>query len=179
MTKNVFISISCPDRVGLIAAVTGRLFDLGANLGDTAFAVLGGAAELTTIIEIAEETNLSAIKGELSGLAQLSEGEVVVAPFLLTPVHGPSAQATHRIAIGGGDRPGLVARLSEVFFDFEANIVRLHAEKRLKGNETQYAVMIDACIPTDVTDRCLATVDNTAGGLGLTCTWEELPTANS
>jgi len=175
MTKNVFISMRCSDRVGLIAAVTGRLFDLGANLGDTAFAVCGGAAELTTIIEIADDTDLAGIKNELLSLPQLSEAEVVVAPFLLTPAHGPSAQATHRIAIGGGDRPGLVARLSEVFFDFEANIVLLHAEKHLTELDTQYAVMIDAFIPADVADRCLATVDNTAGGLGLTCTWDELP----
>jgi glycine cleavage system transcriptional repressor len=175
MTKNVFISISCPDRVGLIAAVTGRLFDLGANLGDTVFAVLGGAAELTTIIEIADNSDLADIKNELSSLPELFEAQVVVAPFPFSPVHGPSAQATHRISIGGGDRPGLVARLSEVFFDFDANIVRLYAEKRLTNQQTHYAVTIDAFIPADVTDRCLATVDNTAGGLGLTCTWEDLP----
>ena len=38
----VLVSVFCPDRTGLIAAIAGRLFDLGANLGDTSFTVLGG-----------------------------------------------------------------------------------------------------------------------------------------
>ena len=41
MTDYALVSIFCPDREGLVAAVTRRLFDLGINLGDTAFSVLG------------------------------------------------------------------------------------------------------------------------------------------
>ena len=43
------ISILCEDHAGLIADVTGRLYDLGINLGDTTFAVLGGGAKLTLV----------------------------------------------------------------------------------------------------------------------------------
>ena len=39
--STALISIICEDRPGLIAAVTGLLFDLEINLADTTFAVLG------------------------------------------------------------------------------------------------------------------------------------------
>ena len=51
MSTTVLVSIIGPDRVGLVSAVTSRLFDLGADLGDTSFAVLGGGAEFTAICE--------------------------------------------------------------------------------------------------------------------------------
>ena len=37
MTKTALISVLCPDRVGVVAAMTGQIFDLGGNLGDTKF----------------------------------------------------------------------------------------------------------------------------------------------
>src|SRR5262245_7561107 len=49
MAKSALVSVICEDRTGLIAAITGRMFDLGINLGDTTFAVLGTGAEFTTL----------------------------------------------------------------------------------------------------------------------------------
>ena len=37
MAYNTLITITAADRVGLVSAITARLFDLGANLGTTAF----------------------------------------------------------------------------------------------------------------------------------------------
>jgi predicted amino acid-binding ACT domain protein len=88
--------------------------------------------------------------------------------------NGPSGRVTHRITVSGGDRPGLIARLSEVFVEFKANIVRLNAERIVATDATQYAVIIAVSIPEENVRSCLATVANTAGGLGLNCEWEEL-----
>lgn len=44
-----YVSMTGPDRVGLISAVTARLFDLGANLADTNFAVLGTGFEFNAV----------------------------------------------------------------------------------------------------------------------------------
>jgi len=174
MTTTALISIHCPDRVGLIAAITGRLFDLGCNLADTTFAVLGSGAEFTAVVEVPESVALGVIESELAELPELVAGRVRVAPFTLEPTHGPSGHVTHRITVSGGDRPGLVARLSEVFGEFGANIVRLNAEKIPGKAGFEYAVIVSVSIPADSARVCLATVANTAGGLGLSCDWEEL-----
>jgi len=174
MTVNSLVSISCPDRVGIVSATTGRLFELGVNLGDTTFAVLGEAAEFTSVVEIPSETTPEVIEAALRMLPELQDAEITVSPFTLPAVHGPLGQTNYRITVTGGDRPGLIARLSEVFVEFKANIVRLNAERIVASGATQYAVIIAVYIPEENARSCLATVANTAGNLGLSCEWEQV-----
>jgi glycine cleavage system transcriptional repressor len=174
MTTNVFVSISCADRVGLIAAISGCLFDLGGNLGDTTFAVLGGAADFDSVVELPEGADPRHVEKVLRSLPELADAKVSVKAFTLSPIHAESAQVTHRITVSGGDRPGLVARLSEVFVEFGANIVRLNAERIPSSAGTVYGVIIAVHIPAQAAASCLATVANTAGSLALTCHWEEM-----
>lgn len=174
MTTTVFVSISCADRLGLVAAVSGCLFDLGGNLGDTTFAVLGGGAEFNSVVEFSEQIDPSQVEQTLRALAELADASVSVQPFTFSPVHDASARVTHRITVSGGDRPGLVARLSEVFVEFGVNIVRLNAERIPSAAGTVYGVIVAVHMPRQAADSCLATVANTAGSLGLTCHWETM-----
>lgn len=169
MTKNLLVSVICKDRVGLVAALTGRLFDLGGNLADTTFAVLGEGCEFTTVAEFADDTDAQAVERELSGLDDLAGAEVSVTPFALGTVHGPLGRLTHRVVVSGGDRPGLIARLSELFGEFGANIVRLNSERIPGQGGDDYVVTFGVSIPEAAAQTCLATVDNTAGELGLKC----------
>jgi glycine cleavage system transcriptional repressor len=169
MSRTALISIICEDRIGLVAAVTGRLYDLGINLGDTTFAVLGGAAEFTTVAELPDHQSLGGVEAELSGLPALKGAKISVAPFSYRAQHGDTAHITHRIEIEGEDSPGLVARLSEVFVGFGANIVRLNSERVSGGSGARYITRIAAWIPPEKAKACLATVANTAGELRLTC----------
>lgn len=79
-----------------------------------------------------------------------------------------------RIAISCPDRPGLVARLTEAFSDYGANIVRMDCERVSGGSAEDYIVRIEAWIPEDRADTCLAAVDNTAQSLGLTYSAESV-----
>jgi glycine cleavage system transcriptional repressor len=169
MSDAAIVSILCPDRTGLIAAVAGRLYDLGVNLGDTTFAVLGGGAEFTSVCELPKGVSPQSVEDDLKGLAQLAGGKVTVAAFSLPEVHGPSAQVTHRIEIAGRDMPGLVARLAEAFNEFGANIVRLNSERIPGTGGARYVTRISAWIPEIKTEACLATVANTAAQMNLTC----------
>ena len=174
MAATGLISVLCPDRIGLVAAIASRLFDLGGNLADTTFAVLGGGAEFTAVCEFPEGVALETVEAELCGLPELKDADVTVSSFDLAPVHGPSGQITHRITVSGGDRPGLIARLCEVFVQFKANIVRLNAERIPGPGNDQYVVNMAVWIPEASARSCLATVANTAGELGLSCHWEKV-----
>ena len=174
MPINALISIICPDRVGLVSAVTGQLFDLGVNLGDTTFAVLGGGAEFTAVCELTDDLSLKDLKESLIGLDELKGAEVSVSNFDLSPTHGEQGHITHRISVKGGDRPGLIARLCEVFGQFNANIVRLNSEKVPGNPDNQYEIRIAVWIPEENVNSCLAVVGNTAGELRMTCTWMEV-----
>src|SRR5215469_276591 len=167
------VAVLCRDNPGLIAAITGRLYDIGANLGDTTFAVLGGAAEFNSVCELPDGVSMTAVEGELMRLPALNGAKVSVTPFGYQPVHAEQAHITHRIEITGKDSPGLIARLSEVFLQFDANIVRLNSERLPGADQAHYMLRMAVFIPPGKASTCLATVANTAAQLALTCWWEE------
>lgn len=169
MSKLFRISIFCPDKVGLISAVTGKLFDLGINLGDTNFAVLGTGAEYTAVCSIPDSLVEDDIKDQLAFLPELEAAEIRVTPFNLPVSHAATANITHRILIEGGDNPGLVARLTEVFVEFQANIVRLNTELILREPTNQYRIDIQVYIPEVSVSRCIAIIENTASTLQMRC----------
>lgn len=169
MAHDVRIAISCADRTGLLSAITGRLFDLGASLGDTSFAVLGEAAEFACVAELPDSVGADETAAELTALPELAGGAISVAPFTLGAVHGERGQITHRVEVRGADRPGLVARLAEVFAEFGANIVRMNSEHVPGGGEGEYLIRFEVWLPAERAATCLAAAANTAGSLGLSC----------
>lgn len=170
MPHVALISVLCPDRPGLVSAITGCLFDLGANLGDASFAVLGEGAEFASVCELPDGLSLDAVDEALKGQPELADAEISVRPFLMSPSHGPMSEVTHRIEITGGDQPGLVARICETLQQYNANIVSLTAG-RSAGFHGNYVIRIAVWIPPENADSCLATVSNTAQHLQLSCRW--------
>lgn len=165
MTHFALVSVFCPDRTGLIATVTGRLFDLGVNLGDTSFSLLGSGAELTAVCECPDAVSLNELEDAIKDLSDLGPAEIKVSPFTLDPRHGPAATVTHVISVKGGDQPGLIARICEVFIEFRANIVRLDAGPRDSGRD--YLILLEVNIPEASAESCLATLKNTTEALHL------------
>jgi glycine cleavage system transcriptional repressor len=173
---NVYlVSVLSSDKTGLVSAISGCLFDLGINLGSTNFTVLGSGAKFTAVCESASDLSKEDLKQELSSLAELSGAEIQVVDFEFSPKSASNTEITHRITIQGGDHPGLVARLTEVFMEFDANIVRLNAEPLSNDGQDQYLIRIEAWMPANREHACLASISNTASSLQMQCSYIRLP----
>lgn len=173
---NVYlVSVLSSDKTGLVSAISGCLFDLGINLGSTNFTVLGSGAKFTAVCESASDLSKEDLKQELSSLAELSGAEIQVVDFEFSPKSASNTEITHRITIQGGDHPGLVARLTEVFMEFGANIVRLNAEPLSNDGQNQYLIRIEAWMPANREHACLASISNTASSLQMQCSYIRLP----
>jgi len=175
MASNALISIICADRKGLVADIAGRLFDLNLDLGDTTFAVLGGVAEFTCIAEVPAGLSLKQIEKDLQHIPDMADARITVASFDMRAVHDRSGHITHRIEVDGPDRPGVIARLSEMFGQFGANIVRLNSERIPAKGHDRYVTRFAVAIPPRRAAACLAAVANTAGELRMTFRWEVVP----
>jgi glycine cleavage system transcriptional repressor len=173
MVSVALVSVLSPDRVGLVAAIADHLFNTGVNLRDTTFAALGSGAEFVALCELPNGVTAGEIETGLRQLPELEGAEIRAVPYAFDPSPGPAGSVTHRIAISGGDQLGLVARLSEVFTQYGANIVRLEARKLSEVEGGLYVTRFAVFIPAERTGLCLATVTNTAGTLGLSCQVEE------
>src|SRR3990172_585470 len=110
MATTALISIICADSTGLVAAIAGRLFGLGANLGDPPAGVLGGAAEFPTVAELPDGLSLQTVEAELRALPALDGATLTISPFSYRAEHGPAAHITHRIEVTGRGSPGLMPR---------------------------------------------------------------------
>ena len=174
MSLTALVFINGPDHVGLISSISSRLFDLDANIGDTSFAVLSGGAEFTAICEFSAEMDLETLHDELAALPELKDADIKVSKFDLNAQHPASDTITHIINVSGGDSPGLMARLCEVFEQFEANIVRLNSERVGGGPDAQYVVSTAVAIPDANVSTCLATIGNVTGQLGLDYDYTEV-----
>ncbi|WP_321391790.1 ACT domain-containing protein [Emcibacter sp.] len=166
----VLISIVSPDQVGLVAAVTGRLFDLGVNLADTSFAVLGKGCEFSCVAELPGEVSSRFLQSELQSLECLANADCLVTDFRFPVDQDSTSNVTHIIEVGGGDQPGLIARLAEAFIDYDANVVRMHSTRRMGDDgkmvyHTTFAISVDP----DRAEACISAINNTAGQLQLTC----------
>lgn len=170
--EQVLISIVSPDKVGLIADVAGELYGLGANLGDVSFAVLGAGCEFSAMAEMPAGVSARTVEEALGRIPSLAHAELRVTPLPFSAEHQDSAEITHYIEVEGGDRPGLIARLSEVFGEFGANIVRLNSRRRMDGEASgkgRYLTTFAVSMPPGRAESCLNAVHNTAGQLNLTC----------
>lgn len=114
---------------------------------------------------------LQELKDDLAVLPELAGAQIDVTPFGLDAQHGDNAAITHVVTVSGGDRPGLIARLSEAFTDYKANIVRMDAQRIPVGGATRYVTRFAVNIPAASAQACLNTIANTAGELQLSADW--------
>ncbi|MFD1627867.1 glycine cleavage system protein R [Azospirillum griseum] len=174
MSGLALVSTFCPDRVGLVSAITGHLFDSGINLRDATFASLGSGAEFSAVCELPGGLSVDAVQASLSAVPELAGAQVKVTPFAFDPAPGPQTLVTHRVEVSGGDQPGLIARLSDIFTQFGANIVRLDAQTLPDRSGERYSLRFSVAIPPERAEVCLSAVANTAETLSLNCKTESL-----
>jgi len=178
MPHSLHVQVYCPDRTGLVAGLTAALYDLGANLGDTRFAVLGQRAEFSAVVSVPDDTGPEQVRAALNDVPEAREAEVSVTPYdaWVNPGGGPAI--THHVYVTGVDRPGLVARLAEVFGDFDANIATMNAQA-MPNESGHYIIRFAVAIPSGRARSCLATVSNTAESLGMSYRVEHLLTSEA
>ena len=172
MAENALITYIGPDRAGLINKITSRVFELGGDLGDVTFAALGEAAEMTLLCEMPKDLTTDKLKKDLAGLPEVQDGELKVESFQLKTMLGPSSRITHRIILSGGDRPGLVSKITKILDEFGANIVRMNAERLMGASGKQYISRFAIALREERAPACLAAIVTLAGELKLTFRYE-------
>jgi len=160
------LSVYSKDRVGLISEVAGLLFDKGVNLGDTSFAILAKGGEFSSVIDVPADVSEEELETGLRSLENLQNSDIQVKRFSVPDAQTPPTEITHRIKCEGEDQPGLLARLCEVFIEYDANIVRLKSDHVEQAGGALFTTRFSVNIPANRAATCLAAIANTAEGLG-------------
>jgi len=163
------ISIIGRDKVGVVSAVTTYLFETGANLADSAFAVLGEGFEFSCVAEFEAKASTEEVKAGLAAISLLGDARISVSRFPFELLRTETGQITHVVEITGGDRPGLVARISEVLVEYGANIVRMSSRRVAAGDGFDYRTRFAVNVAGGRLAALENALSNTTGSLRLNC----------
>ncbi|MCK0070516.1 MULTISPECIES: glycine cleavage system protein R [Kordiimonas] len=168
----VLLTIMGKDRVGIVSAVTSYLFDTGANLADSAFAVLGEGFEFSCVAELEGATEARELEEGLAALDLLKGARITACAFPFELMRDDRGTVSHTVEITGGDRPGLVARISEVLVNHGANIVRMNSRRISTNHGADYRTRFAVNIADEDLKLLEAALFNTAGSMRLDLTVE-------
>jgi len=167
------ISIIGLDTVGVVSAVTNFLFEVGANLADSSFAVLGEGFEFSCVAEFDASISLEDVCAGLKAVDLLEDANVSVTRFPFELLRGETGKITHFVEITGGDRPGLVARISEVLVEYGANIVRMSSRRAVSADGFDYRTRFAVNVEGQRGESLENALSNTAGSMRLNCTMDK------
>jgi len=166
------ISIMGRDKVGVVSGVASYLFETGANLADSAFAVLGEGFEFSCVAEFEAAASAEEVEDGLRDLAVLDGARISVTRFPFELLRGESGQITHMVEITGGDRPGLVSRISDVLVEYGANIVRMSSRRIASDDGFDYRTRFAVNVKGGRLSALENALSNTAGSMRLDCSVE-------
>ena len=141
------------DRPGIVAQVTGILFNLGCNIADSSCSILGG--QFAMILIIAHPTFTS--RGSFGDAFQpLEDVDLTVALRVIQPggeLHPDLTGEICMISVYGADKPGIVYHVAKVLGEQKINITDLNT--KLVGSEQRpvYVMMIEALLPPAISEQ--------------------------
>lgn len=134
------------DRPGMVAAVTGVLFEHACNLEDSRMAILGGHFAMMLVVD-PKGTDAATLEAALAQVGQDLALTIAVRPIADLAAH-TTAGAPHILSVYGADRPGIVAEVTKALADARVNIVDLRTH--VTGSDPAvYIMLLDLEVPGD------------------------------
>jgi glycine cleavage system transcriptional repressor len=157
------------DRPGIVASVTGVLYQHGCNLEDTEMAVLRGHFAMMLIVSAPDSLTAEALEQALT--EAIGTDLVVAVRAIDDSVPASPAGDRWSVAVYGADRPGIVHGVTSLLADAGANVLDL--ETRVIGDAARpvYAMLLEITVPPDVDgDGLAARLIEHGRAVGVECT---------
>jgi len=156
MANHALLTAMGRDRPGIVAAVSGVLYERGCNIEDSTMARLGGDFAIMLMVSLPEgltceslSDGLDPVRREMDLTLQLTAvGEEAGADR-------GAAAASYVVHVYGADRKGIVARVTGHLAGRKINIVNLMTHIIAHKNPL-YVMMIDVVLPGGVDSGQLA-----------------------
>lgn len=134
------------DRPGIVAAVTGALSDLGANVAASRASLLWGSFAMVVAVEVPDGVSTDDVERALVPIAE-DLGLTVIAQ----PCGGGAPDSGSErcvVSVYGTDRPGIVRDAAGALADLGADIVDLTSS--LVGDPPIFILGMEVVLPTGV-----------------------------
>jgi glycine cleavage system transcriptional repressor len=133
------------DRPGIVAAISGVLFELGGNVEDSRMSILRGHFAVMLIVELGDEAARDRLESELEGVRDQLGLEAISVSEVETLSGIPDSGPSHVLTVYGSDRPGIVHRITSLLAERDVNVTDLSTQVA-GGAEPIYVMMIEIAI---------------------------------
>ncbi len=134
------------DRPGIVAAVTGALFEAGCNLEDGSMTILSGQLAMVLIVEGPDGLGAGELEAAFAVPVQAFDLDVAVRPVKPTALIS-EGEPTYVVSVYGADRPGIVHRVSSLLADHDVNITDLDTRVIGEADHPVYAMLLEVVLP--------------------------------
>lgn len=110
MRTDIVLTLTGPDRVGIVEEVTGVLLDLGGNVGTGRMARLGGEFAILMLVSL-PAVRLEALDAAFAPLAD-SGYKISMSPTEPAPGVTEAEATTYRIDVTGADHEGIIHEIA-------------------------------------------------------------------
>ncbi|MDP9068044.1 MAG: ACT domain-containing protein [Actinomycetota bacterium] len=144
----VAVTVVGKDRPGIVAGVTGVLFEAGCNLLDATSTILRGHFSMMLIVSAPAETGAEELEARLAIVAdQLG---LIATVRSVEQAAGQVSRSTHVVSVYGADQPGIVYKVARHLSETGVNITALSS--RVIGSEERpvYALLLEIAAAADV-----------------------------
>lgn len=153
--QKVIISVIGQDRPGIIAAVTRVLFDLDFNIENVSQTILQSQFSGIFIAGAPPHQSLQNLAAQLNKNLKPMNLNVFVKELEISQASGKTACEPFVITTKGPDRKGLVAGITAVIADHNANVTNLQAVFRGGDNPAANIMIYEVDIPVQADQQRL------------------------
>jgi glycine cleavage system transcriptional repressor len=126
MPRNFILTLTGPDRIGIVDRVTGLLYDRGGNVETSRMARLGGEFAVLMLVSMPEE-RYAGLDHDLEALA--AQGyKVTTTPAERTYAEAHPGWLPYRIEVRGADHEGIIHEVAHYLSERGINIESVESE---------------------------------------------------
>jgi glycine cleavage system transcriptional repressor len=154
MTSEFAVWALGADRPGIVASVTGVIYQTGCNLKDCSMTVLSGHFAMMMLIEVPDDLAPEALEAELAKAEGCADLTVAVRPA------GEGASIVvegepYIVSVYGSDQPGIMHRIAVVLADHSVNITDVNTRVIGGDGEPVYAMLLEVTLPRSLDQAIL------------------------
>ena len=142
------VSVVGKDRPGIVAAITGGLFNLGCNIADSSCTMLGGEFAMILIISMKRPFSKSRLIEELKPVCDglgMTLGVRTLHPDEI--IRQETDGEICMVSVYGADQPGIVYRVTKELATRSINITDLNTRLIGTAEEPVYVLMLEIALP--------------------------------
>jgi glycine cleavage system transcriptional repressor len=136
------------DRPGIVAKISKFLYENNFNIENSSMAKLNNEFSMMLIVSNDKEIDLNRINGELSKIADEMGLNLIFKKVDEIEEYQPQCKI-YRLIVYGGDKPGIVYKVSDLLAKKEVNIIDLRTEK----SNDMYVLIAELEVPENIIEE--------------------------